>query len=267
MCEEKMNERKNSYKEQENNSSHKKFANEEREEAINGSLSHPELAKQPTKRKKWFDRHFPILDEKTINRLNQDDVNNALLGISIFLGVVYLSFGILGVLTLVGITENRTWRIYQWTAFLGWEGQTMTGIALIIVAIVILWAIPHYYKGQIQNADSYLIIGTALGLVYSFVYVLIILADLLTVGINLLAGESSTSVMTAFYFPILLATFCLPVFLVLLARHRVILKHPRKMRGHFHPERPVRPWHFMPRTRRGTWRKSHRRKGRRRKRK
>ncbi|MBD3192103.1 MAG: hypothetical protein GF308_15765 [Candidatus Heimdallarchaeota archaeon] len=264
-----MNLKNNPYKEQEKKSSQNKeeLVEQEREETIDGSLSHPELAKQPPTRKKWFDRHFPILDEQTVNRLNQDDVNNVLMGISIFLGVIYLSFGVLGILTVVGITEKRIWRIYQWTAFLGWEGQTMTGIALIIITIVILWAGVHYYKGQIQNADSYLIIGTALGLTYSFVYALIILADLLIAGINLLVGESSTSVITAFYFPILLAIFCLPVFLVLLARHRVVSKHPRKMRGYFHPKKNVRPRHFMPRTRRGTWRKSHRRKGHRRKRK
>lgn len=192
--------------------------------------AHPELYRKitKTKRKKlWekrrthFEKQHHYRTIKMVKEFNKPIYTHLIEGLSIVLGILFVAFGVIGGISIFGITENNTWPIYSATRFFGWEGNAITGFVLIIIGFVILWSIPFYLFNNTQKGDSYLIIGTGLGILFGAIYVFIILADILTAAVDALSNQSQFLIETFFYYPILLSLLSIPVFRILAIRHIV----------------------------------------------
>ncbi|NHJ84380.1 MAG: hypothetical protein FK734_02900 [Asgard group archaeon] len=183
--------------------------------------NHPELKpiQIAPKRYRHRTKHIP---KELIIRFNQPVFTYVLLASACFLGVVYIIFGILGALTIVGIKPEKIWGVYEATAIFGWDGQAITGFALIIIGIVILWSVPHYFLDKMQKADSYLIIGSGLGVLFGVIYLLIILTDVLQGVIEGLSASIPITIQTYFYTPIMISIFAMAIFRMLAIRHMIV---------------------------------------------
>ncbi|NPE08237.1 MAG: hypothetical protein GNW80_08145 [Asgard group archaeon] len=185
---------------------------------------HPELSRaieEPLKSKRR--RGYQYIPKQFIERLNKPLFTNLILGFSIFLSLVYFIFGVLGAISNFGITESESWNIYEKTAFLGWEQMRITGFVLIIIGLIMFWSVPYYLTTKTQKADSYLVIGAGIGIIFGGIYILIILADVITAVITTISDNVAFRVETFFYVPIILAIFAIPLFRVLAIRHMVVL--------------------------------------------
>ena len=189
--------------------------------------THPELSHEIKKSVPRFSKYmrqhrrknYPV---RYIWLLNLPIITNVIIGASIFLGMAYIYFGVMGALTLLGLTENKTWIFYQVMWIFGWEGNAVTGIALIIIGLIILWSIPYYLRDKTQQADSYLIIGSGLGVLFCIIYILIIFADLLIWLVNFLSTSVAQPPETYFYYPIMLGLVTAFLFRTLMIRHIVL---------------------------------------------
>jgi hypothetical protein len=178
-------------------------------------LSHSDMVETFQQEKEL---HIP---PKYIIFLNQPKITNVILGAAITLGLLYIAFGVMSLLSLLGIRLG--WSFYLATSLLGWQGQAVTGLALVFIGTVMLWSVPYYLLNRVQNADSYLTIGTGLGVLFGVIYLLIIVADVITGLVTALADNTTISIITFFYFPIILALLTYPVFRALIIRHHVLL--------------------------------------------
>ena len=158
---------------------------------------------------------------KIADRLNKPHFTNLILGFTIIIGILYILFGITGVLSLAGHTENTLWPFYSATSIFGWKGHAITGFALIIIGIIMLWSVPYYFTDKIQLGDSYLIIGSGIGALFGFIYILIILADVLKGIVIGLSNVTPIIIETYFYPSILLAILAIPIFRIITLRHIV----------------------------------------------
>ncbi|MHA1212780.1 MAG: hypothetical protein ACTSSH_09995 [Candidatus Heimdallarchaeota archaeon] len=185
--------------------------------------AHPELSRQVEKkpRRKRPKIHHRIPKE-LVERLNKQAYTNMILGAAVVLGLANITFGILGVLAIFGLSEDNTWKIFEYTAILGWNQLRITGFILIIIGIIIIWSIPYYFRNKTQQADSYLIIGAGIGTIYGVIYLLIILADIISSIVDGLSNSVPISIETYFYLPIMLAFFMVPLFRILSIRHMIV---------------------------------------------
>ena len=85
------------------------------------------------------------------------------------------------------------------------------------------WSVPYYLTNKTQKADSYLVIGAGIGIIFGAIYILIILADVITAIITTISDNVAFKIETFFYVPIILAIFAVPLFRVLSIRHMVVL--------------------------------------------
>lgn len=185
---------------------------------------HPELSRsieEPDKPKRRMGFH--IIPKQFIERMNKPLFTNLILGFSVILSLAYFTFGTLGAISNFGNTENVTWQIYETTAILGWEQMRITGFILIIIGVIMFWSVPYYITAKTQKADSYLVIGAGIGMIFGVIYILIILADVLTAVITTITDSTPFQVETFIYMPIILAVFALPLFRILAIRHMVVL--------------------------------------------
>lgn len=188
--------------------------------------AHPELAhdikKSKKERLKELRRYKNRIEHrKMVEQLNRESITHLVQASSIVLAIIYLAFGVISVLSIFGITESNTWILFEATAFFGWEGHSITGFVLIIIGIVNLWSIPFYFLDNEQKADSYLIIGTGLGVLFGIIYLFIIIADILMGVVNCISDCTTFSITTYFYFPILLGLLTIPIFRILILRHTI----------------------------------------------
>ncbi|NHJ32635.1 MAG: hypothetical protein FK732_07225 [Asgard group archaeon] len=185
---------------------------------------HPELSRtieEPVEPRRRRGYHY--IPKQFIERMNKPLFTNLILGFSVILSLAYFTFGTLGAISSFGNTENVTWRIYEATAILGWEQMRITGFVLIVIGLIMIWSVPYYLTDKTQKADSYLVIGLGIGMIFGFIYILIILADVLTAAITTISESTPFQVETFFYIPIILALFALPLFRILAIRHMVVL--------------------------------------------
>ena len=185
---------------------------------------HPELTRAIQWRRRRDRRfmRFTKQDHKMkrlADKLNQPQFTNRILGYTIILGILYLAFGFLGALTLAGHTTNTIWPLYSATSIFGWKGHAITGFALIIIGIIMLWSVPNYFRNKLQQGDSYLIIGSGIGLLFGIIYILIILADVLKGIVVGLSSATPIIIETYFYPAILLAILAIPIFRLISIRH------------------------------------------------
>ncbi len=185
---------------------------------------HPELSRaieEPVKPRRQ--RGYQYIPEQFIERLNKTLYTNLILGFSLVLSLGYFTFGVLGAITNFGITESGSWRIFEATAILGWGQMRITGFILLIIGLIMLWSVPYYLTNKTQKADSYLVIGAGIGIIFGAIYILIILADVITAIITTISDNVAFKIETFFYVPIILAIFAVPLFRVLSIRHMVVL--------------------------------------------
>jgi len=189
--------------------------------------THPELSVTIAKKKKIVKierkRKKHVITQEVVDKFNRRIVTNGIIGMSIFLAVIYFISGILGILSIFGIREGTSWTVYTKTAFFGWQQLKVTSFVLLVISIVMLWAIIYYFKKRNQEADSFLIIGSGLGSLFGVIYLLVILADILAALVTSATNAQSIHIETFFYLPILLALFTIPLFRILTIRHTVIL--------------------------------------------
>ena len=185
---------------------------------------HPELTRAIQWRKDRYRRfmRFTKRDHKMkrlADKLNKPQFTNRILGYTIILGLLYLAFGVIGALTLAGHTNSTAWAIYIATSIFGWKGHAITGFALIIIGIIMLWSVPYYFTNNIQQGDSYLIIGSGIGVLFGIIYIIIILADVLRGIVVGLTNATPIIIETYFYPAILLAIIAIPIFRLIAIRH------------------------------------------------
>jgi hypothetical protein len=182
---------------------------------------HPELSRESIKetRPTRFPRHRYIPKEM-VDRLNQQGYTNLVLGLAIVLGIIYIVFGILGILAIFG---EVSWSFYQTTKILGWNQLKITGFVLVVIGIVMLWSVPLYFLNKTQQGDSYLVIASGLGILFGGIYILVIIADILNALITAITESSAVKIVTFFYIPIMLAIVAIPLFRILVIRHMVVL--------------------------------------------
>ncbi len=226
--------------------------------------AHPELTIEVTKEKKpmraKMHRYMP---KEMVERFNKKSYTYLIMVLAIILGVVNIIFGILGILAIFGFRENYTWKIYEKLEIFGWNQLKITGFILIIIGIVMLWSVPFYFYDKTQQADSYLVIATGIGTLFGFIYVLIIIADILNAVVLAITEQSSVSIITYFYLPIILAITTIPLFRILIIRHMVVLPDvgkdaPLNRWSKFYHER--KKWHGRHGWKKDNfrWRSSHR---------
>lgn len=189
--------------------------------------AHPELSheikkKEPRLSKYMREHRRTQIPARHIWLLNHQLVTNLIMGFSIILGLLFLYFGVMGALTIIGLTEQNVWVIYDVMWIFGWKGSAITGFALIIIGIIILWSVPYYLLNNVQKADSYLIIGVGLGVLFGIIYIFVIFADLLSWLLDYLATNEVNPPYTYFYFPVLLSLLAVPLFRALSVRHIVL---------------------------------------------
>jgi len=217
--------------------------------------SHPELSRiieEPAKPRRH--RRQRYIQRQFIERLNKPLFTNLILGFSLVLSLVYFTFGVLGAITNFGIAESGSWQIFEATAILGWEQMRITGFILIIIGLIMFWSVPYYFTAKTQKADSYLVIGAGIGIMFGAIYILIIIADVITALVTTISDNVAFKVETFFYVPIILAIFAVPLFRVLAIRHMVVLPGmdeedkpiPTLEKGEVAKETPTeeKEWHF-----------------------
>ncbi len=189
--------------------------------------AHPELTHEIKKKesrlsKYMRERRRSQIPVRHIWLLNLPIVTNIILVFSIILGLLFLYFGVMGALTIVGFTEQNVWVIYDVMWIFGWEGNAITGFVLIIIGVIMLWSVPHYFQNNVQKADSYLVISSGLGVLFAIIYIFVILADLLSWLVDFLTTNVVNPPDTYFYYPVLLGLIAAPLFRALSVRHIVL---------------------------------------------
>ncbi len=184
---------------------------------------HPELSRAIEEPEKQKRRAYHFIPRQFIERLNKPLYTNLILGFSMILSLSYFMFGTLGALANLSNISAKLYSLFETTAILGWEQMKVTGFVLIIIGLIMCWSIPYYIRNKNQQADSYLVIGAGIGLIFGFIYILIILADVLAATISTITEGTQFHIETAFYIPIILAIFALPLFRILTIRHMVVL--------------------------------------------
>jgi len=208
---------------------HKKHSLKHNEEAKQDRVlveeeDHPELTRAIQWRR-HRDRRFMRFTKRDhkmkrlADKLNQPHFTTRILVYTIILGILYLAFGFISALSLAGYTSNTIWPLFSATSIFGWKGHAITGFALIIIGIIMLWSVPYYFKNKIQQGDSYLIIGSGIGVIFGIIYVLIVLADVLRGIVVGLANATPIIIETYFYYAILLAILAVPIFRLIGIRH------------------------------------------------
>jgi len=185
---------------------------------------HPELTQAIQWRRRRSRRSMRFtkrdLKRRTLaDKYNQTQFTKIILVYTIILGLLYLIVGVLGALTIAGHTNNVVWLLYSATSIFGWKGHAITGFALIIIGIIMLWSVPYYFRNKLQQGDSYLIIGSGIGLLFGIIYILIILADVLNGIVVGLSNVTPIIIETYFYPAILLAILAIPIFRLIGIRH------------------------------------------------
>ncbi len=143
---------------------------------------------------------------------------------SIVLSLIFMTFGVLQFMTTFEATAE--WPLFANTSLLGWTGEFMTGIALVIIGLIILWSAILYFRGKNPEGNSFLLIGSGVGVVFGLLYVLVVVADIIAVLVDA-AAEAVAPDFTEFsslYFPILLGIISLPIFLLLFIKFRDVRK-------------------------------------------
>jgi hypothetical protein len=185
---------------------------------------HPELSRvleEPPKERRWRRKHY--IPKQFIERLDKQIATNLILGLSIILSLGYFTFGIFGVLANFGVSESSTWKLFETTAILGWNQMRITGFVLIIIGLIMSWSVPYYLSKKTQKADSYLVIGTGIGIIFGIIYLLIVLADVIVALVTRISDGPPYQVVTFIYIPIILGVLSVPLFRILTIRHMVIL--------------------------------------------
>lgn len=186
--------------------------------------AHPELSIEVTKEKRpKREKMHRYMPKVIVDRLNKQSYTHLIMVLAIILGIANITFGILGILAIFGYKEETAWRIYQTLEILGWNQLKITGFILVIIGIVMLWSVPFYLTDKIQQADSYLVIAAGIGTLFGFIYILIIIADILNAVVLAITDQTSVSIETYFYLPIILAIVVIPLFRILVVRHMVVL--------------------------------------------
>jgi len=188
---------------------------------------HPELTHEIKKKESRLSKYMrdhrrSKIPVRHIWLLNLPIITNVILVFSIILGLLFLYFGIMGALTLIGLTNQNVWVFYDVMWIFGWEGSAITGFVLIVIGVIMLWSVPYYFLNSVQKADSYLIIGAGLGVLFAIIYIFVILADLLTWLLDFLATNIVNPPETYFYYPVLLGLLAAPLFRALSVRHIVL---------------------------------------------
>jgi hypothetical protein len=183
---------------------------------------HPEL-KHLNHSRHYHYRRRPHISKRMIEKANSEQATKIIIFSAILFSILNLAIGIMNILSLIGIRENHTWAFYTKLRFFGWEGQAMTGIVNIIITLVIIWSLVYFFKNETQKGDSYLIIGIGLSMLFGYIYVLIVVADVIS-GL-LAAWENLTpiAIETYFYTPIVLAIIAFPLFRWLMIRHKMFI--------------------------------------------
>ncbi len=184
---------------------------------------HPELTRTVDIEKKPKRKRRYYVPKEIIDHFNKPYYTNIILGAAILLGLANICFGLLGVLAIFGLSDENSWIIFQNTAILGWEQLKVTGFVLIIIGIVMFWSVPLYLMDKSQRADSYLVIASGIGILFGFIYVLIVIGDILTAVVSMATMNEPFAIQTYFYLPIMLGVIALPIFRVLAIRHMVEL--------------------------------------------
>ncbi len=213
---------------------------------VHPELTHEIVKKEPRLSKFMRDHRRPQIPVRYIWLLNLPIVTNVILAFSIILGLLFLYFGVMGALTIVGMTEQNVWGIYSTMWVFGWEGSAITGFALIIIGVIMLWSVPFYFLKSVQKADSYLIIGSGLGVLFAIIYIFIILADLLSWLLDILATSVVNPPETYFYYPIMLGLIAAPIFRALSIRHIVLPPSEKQPEDYSvqHYRKEMRNWKF-----------------------
>ncbi|NHJ48565.1 MAG: DUF308 domain-containing protein [Asgard group archaeon] len=220
---------------------------------------HPELSRETSKEARPARlRMHRFVPKEMVERFNRTSYTNLILSLAIIMGIIYLVFGILGIIAIFG---DDVWNFYIATKILGWKQLKITGFILVIIGIVMIWSVPLYILNKTQQGDSYLVIASGLGILFGGIYLLIIIADILSAAVIAITESTSIHIETFFYIPIMLAVVVVPLFRILVIRHMVVLpdvgknipisakwKKQHGGRHHFHKQ-----W-------RSHWRKHHRHK-------
>ena len=249
-----------------------KISNEEaeKEEVISQEdlEKHPELSVEVAKEKKTRpEKIVRRIPKEMIERFNKQSYTHLIMALAIILGIANITFGILGILAIFGYREDIVWKIFQGSEILGWNQLKITGFILVIIGVVMFWSVPFYLINKNQQADSYLVIASGIALLFGFIYLLIIIADILNAVVLAITDQTSVSIETAFYLPIILAIVAFPLFRLLVVRHMVVLpdigKDASKNRwSKFYQERQHWKGHHGWKKHRAHWRSSFRRKWR-----
>jgi hypothetical protein len=150
---------------------------------------------------------------------------------------------------------------------LGWNQLKITGFILVIIGVAMFWSVPFYLINKNQQADSYLVIAAGIATLFGFIYVLIIIADILNAVVKAITDQTSVSIETHFYLPIILAIVAIPLFRILVIRHMVVLPDvgkelPQNRWSKFYRDRNHWKGHRGWKKHRAHWRSSFRRKWR-----
>ena len=186
---------------------------------------HPELVpiiKEKKSISRFERRKKHISNIKMIQNVNKPYFTYIMFGYAIILGLVHIFFGVMSILTIFGISNQKIWNFYSSTWIFGWEKLAITGFVLIIVGIIILWSIPYYLMNSIQKADSYLTIGSGISILFGIIYILIIIADIISCIIDCVSVQQLVTLETYFYVPIMLGILIFPIFRVQMIRHIVL---------------------------------------------
>ena len=143
---------------------------------------------------------------------------------SIAFSLIFMTFGVLEFMTAFQATEE--WVLFTNTSILGWTGEFMTGITLFIIGLLILWATPLYLMKKSQNANSFFLIGSGLGVIFGLVFIFIFIADIITVLVDAAANATTLDFtdFSSLYHPITYGIALVPIFILLFLEFRKVRK-------------------------------------------
>jgi hypothetical protein len=139
---------------------------------------------------------------------------------SMILSLAFMTFGVLQFIFWLGkfdsVATILDWPLFANTGLLGWGEELVTGIALFIIGLIILWAPIQYFRKKIPEGNSFLLVSSGVGTIFGAIYVLIVVADVIAVLVDA-AAEAAVPDFAGFsslYYPILLGLVALPLFLI-----------------------------------------------------
>ncbi|MBN1328378.1 MAG: hypothetical protein JXA54_02785 [Candidatus Heimdallarchaeota archaeon] len=200
------------------------ITNEKEADNVENLSVHPEITRSIKKVKQERSHHiFQKVPISFVEKMNEPIYTHIILGLAVFFGITNITFGIFSILAIFGLNEENIWPLYEKMVIFGWEQLKITGFILIIIGIIMLWSVPYYFLNKTQQADSYLVIGSGICLLFGVIYLLIIFADIISAIVESVSSNNPIEITTYFYLPIMLALITFPLFRVLVVRHMIVL--------------------------------------------